>query len=301
MAYDRSDLRSQLSTAPRQAAGANVAAQYFEFDKRPPSETTAGGSALWWARSQAAVVNYTKLRAGEPLDRSAQPDEYVVLVDDRGATVTVHAGDQTEVAIGRSMIVVPPGDSTLVADRDIEIVRLFSTVSTDLCDRCDNQDFYAEPDPNVAEFAPWPDAVDGHRVRVYPLDDVAADPQRFGRIYRCSTFMINYFYDAPGPRDPAKLSPHHHDDFEQLSLQFGGDYVHHIRTPWTVDMGHWRDDDHYYCTSPSVTVIPPPSIHTSQAVGDDIHQLIDIFCPPRFDFSAKPGWVLNADEYPTPA
>ena len=301
MAYDHSDLRSQLSTASLATAGTNVAPQYFEFDRRPPSETTLVGSALWWARSQTIVVNYVRARAGERLDRSDQPDEYVVLVHDRDVTLTLSADDQTEVAVGRSMVVMPPGEGSLVADRDTEIVRLFTTASSDLCDRCDNQDFYATPDPNIPALVAWPQPVGGYRIRPYALDDIAADPNRFGRILRCSTFMINYFYEVPGPRDPAKLSPHHHDDFEQLSLQLGGDYVHHIRTPWTVDLGQWRDDEHFYCTSPSVTVIPPPAIHTSQAVGDAIHQLVDIFCPPRVDFSAKPGWVLNADQYPTPA
>ena len=108
---------------------------------------------------------------------------------------------------------------------------------TDLLERCRNADVYAEPDPNVTPFAPWPDPPAGHGIRVYPLADIPKDSGRFGRMLRCSTIMVNYFYPDDEPRDPHKLSPHHHDDFEQISLQLEGDYVHHIRTPWTVELG----------------------------------------------------------------
>src|SRR4029077_18596285 len=106
--------------------------------------------------------------------------------------------------------------------------RLFSTQAADLVARCRNADVDERPDPNVADWQTSPDPPTGHRVRVYPLHAIAQDSGRFGRLLRCSTIMVNYFYPDDGPRDPRKLSPHHHDDFEQISLQLEGDYVHHI-------------------------------------------------------------------------
>lgn len=251
-------------------------------------------------RSQAVVGNYVEPAPGDELARTGQLDEYVVLFTDAAARATVEAGGESVEIAGKSLVVVPPGDSRIRFRSDTPIVRLFTSRNEDLAALAPNADVYTDADPHVAEFVAWPEPPGGYRIRSYAVDEVAQEPGRFGRIWRCTTFMINWFYDSPGPRPLDGMSPHHHDDFEQLSLQLGGDYVHHIRTPWTTDLRTWRDDEHRACTSPSITVIPPPAVHTSQSVGDSSHFLVDIFAPPRTDFSERPGWVLNADEYPMP-
>src|SRR3546814_6658488 len=89
--------------------------------------------------------------------------------------------------------------------------------------------------------------------------------------------MVKHFPVAEEPRDPNKMSPHHHDDFEQCSLTLQGDFMHYIRWPWTVNKAIWRDDAKIRCSAPSITIIPPPAIHTSQALAPAPCHLIDIF------------------------
>jgi hypothetical protein len=299
--YSATDPRSALNAhAPATATDPNAPiAEFatFEFLELPPGEETPFGGRTWYVRAQNLVLAFSRLKDGDTLRRTQQ-EEYVVILPHDDVTVEVAAGTERESVTGRGVVIVPPGESTVTPHGDAEIVRLFDVRATDLLGRCHNAESYEQPHPRVAPLEPWPDPPAGHRLRVYRNADYPIEPGRFGRIFRSSAFMVNFGDPKDGPRDTGRMSPHHHDDFEQCSLTVAGDYIHHVRTPWTTKLDQWRDDEHVTVASPGLAIIPPPTIHTSQAIGAGAHQLIDIFSPPRRDFSARPGWVLNADEYP---
>lgn len=299
MPYDQSDPRAALTTAVAPPPGVPRAASYLELRRTEADEIQPNGSRTWWMRSQAMVVGHTDAVAGEVLSVEANAEHGLLVLD--GATVRIQSADG-ETRVGEdAVVVVPSGASTVHVDTAGTIVRIFAAaLEPTLAARCRNDADYVVADHNVAEYAAWPASPDGERVRVYPIAAYPTEPGRLGRIFRCSTVMINVFDPHVEPRDPTKMSPHHHDDFEQVSLQLDGDYVHHMRVAWTPDSTAWRDDEHRRCEGPSIVVIPPPIVHTSEAVGHTRHFLVDVFAPPRVDFSERPGWVLNADEYPRP-
>lgn len=297
--YEAYDPRAQLATASAGAsAGAVGASSYAHFYDMAPAER-GNGIESWYARGQNFLVAYSRVEAGAELARQNQSDEYVLLLPDAASRVVVEANGERREIEGFTITMIPPGASRITVREGGQLIRLFSTRSADLAALADNAAAYATPNPNVAPFQPWPDPVGGYHIRSYSLD-VADEPGRFGKIFRCTTFMVNIFQPQLGPRDPAKLSPHQHEDFEQGSLAVGGVYVHHLRWPWTANLAEWRDDEHVSCGSPSLCVIPPKVIHTSAAVDPDVNLLIDIFSPPRKDFSDMAGWVLNAEDYPQP-
>jgi hypothetical protein len=275
---------------------ASAPAEYVKFYELAPLDDS-GSERTWYARGQNVVVAYTAAGSGAALTRADQPDEYMLLVLDTATRVEVSTPYERVQVEGSSLVILPPGQSSVAVASDGRLVRVFSTRSADLANKCSNAASYATPHVDVAPLEPWPDPPGGFRIRSYSLD-VPSEPGRFGRIWRCTTLMVNWLEAGAGPRDVRRMSPHAHPDFEQCSLVVEGEYVHHLRWPWTTNLNDWREDDHELCGSPSVTVIPPTSIHTSQAVGAATNQLVDIFSGPRIDFSQTPGWVLNAAEYP---
>jgi hypothetical protein len=289
--YEKDDPRSSLATAtaPRRDSGdAIAAAQYFDLH-----ETSV-------VRAQNVILVHTEARAGDDLDNGTLDGELAIVVTSASPAFTVLTADGATKVDQPGLVVVPPGASRIGVHGDGPLVRLIEATETAWRDRAANADAYAEDHPRVALLERWPQPVGDQVVRFYPLADVPHDPARFGRIFRTRSFMVNFIPEQHGPRDPRKLSPHTHDDFEQLSLAVQGEYVHHIRTPWLADSTRWREDEHVRLGSPSVAIIPPPTVHTSAASDPGVNQLIDIFSPPRVDFSEKPGWVLNADDYPMP-
>ena len=287
--YEKDDPRSALATVTRPDSGDAIAApQYFDLREHPV------------VRAQNVILVHTEAHAGDDLDNGTLEGELAIVVTDASPEFTVLTADGATKVTEPGLVVVPPGASRIGVHDDGPLVRLVEATEPAWRDRVANAGAYAQDAPRVALLRRWPEPVGGQRVRVYPLSEVPDDPKRFGRIFRTRSFMVNFLPLQDGPRDPRRLSPHSHDDFEQLSLAVQGEYVHHIRTPWLTDSTTWREDEHVRIGSPSVTIIPPPTVHTSAASDAGTNQLIDIFSPPRADFSEKPGWVLNADDYPTP-
>lgn len=263
-----------------------------------PPQIADGASKTWVTRGANFVVAISDVKAGAKLARTDNPDEYVILLS--GTDATIEAGGETITANDQSLTIVPPGASAVTARGDGQIVRVFSNQATDMVDASANATAYAGGAPDVAPLKPWPAPPAGFKLRNY-MPYSYDKPDTNMRLFRCSNLMINVLTKREAPRDTSKLSPHSHDDFEQASLLLEGRYVHHMRYPWTTNKADWREDEHLEVGSPSVVVIPSKVVHTSRNVGNERSWLIDIFAPPRVDFSKKPGLVINADEYPMPA
>lgn len=303
--YEKDDLRSKLSGSddqkpaapkPSSSSAAYGMSSYGRWYQEDPVESGVGDKS-WFTRGQNFVVCYSQIDGEVVFERKDQVDEYVLLLPAGEVSATISANGETLEAAPYSLTIIPPGDSVITLSGSGEAVRLISSLSADVVAKATNPEKYQGEHPHIPPLENWPDPVGGFKIRNYSLD-VPEEEGRFGKIFRCTNFMVNCFPPMEA-RDITKLSPHHHDDFEQCSLALRGWYVHHLRWPWTANQNDWVEDEHEVCQVPSVCIIPPRVIHTSAPSEPSANVLVDIFSPPREDFSAVAGWVLNADDYPS--
>jgi hypothetical protein len=268
-----------------------------------PQLVEAGGKAKTWiTRAANFAVAVSEVEPGAVLERTSNPEEYMVITPPEGAAFTATAGGKTIEAKPDSLTIVPPGASNLTATSKGLIARVFSKASDDIIKLASNAATYADGAPEVAPPELWPEPKGGFQLRHYPLTQYAkANGERIQpRVFRSTNMLVNLFVHYKTRRDTKQLSPHWHDDFEQASLTFKGKWVHHMRYDWGPDLSTWAPDDHGEMTTPSVIIIPATVVHTSRDVGEGESSLYDIFCPPRMDFARKKGFCINEDDYPLP-
>ncbi|WP_158964515.1 cupin domain-containing protein [Chachezhania sediminis] len=294
--FDKSDPRKSLD-AYEAPTGPFALPQFAEFDGQPAVEQGDEWKA-WYIRSGNLVLRYVEVDGTARFSRDGQIDEYMVFSLDEavGLSVSTEAGESAT-QTGAHLFVVPPGQSQVEITGTGSVTFLFTTRAEELVAKCPNAEAYDDTPSLLPPFQPWPDPPAGFVLRHYALD-VPMEEGRFGRLFRCTTMMVNVLYPQIGPRDTSRVSPHFHNSFEQISLTLDGEFEHHLRWPRTSDKAHWIEDQVVRCGSPSVLVIPPPSIHTTLWTGAGSNQIVDIFSPPRMDFSCREGWVLNHDDYP---
>jgi quercetin dioxygenase-like cupin family protein len=272
---------------------------HVKFPETEPALVDSDGTRHWFARGQHFVFAFTECAPGALLQRRAHPDESFAISPDAQGAVEITIDGATTVMPGNSVAILPPGDHELRLPEGGRLVRIFSHLSPDLNALCANADIYEQSHPNIDPYAPWPEPVGGYRLRIYSLD-VPEELQKHGRIWRSRNLM---FYLSParmGPRDPARLSPHSHEGFEQGTFALEGEVIQHLRWPWTPNKALWREDEHEPAPQHSITIFPALVQHTTQFMGAGANVELVVFAPPRLDWSLQPEWVLNHDEYPLP-
>jgi mannose-6-phosphate isomerase-like protein (cupin superfamily) len=296
---ERVDPRTRLQTYAKTESEGNASAEVARFYDTEPDHDD-GTVKSWFVRGQNFVLALSEAQPGAVLERHGQVDEYLVLLEHETTAAEVSWDGQSESVSGNSIVMIPPGDSRIELPNGGRVTQLYTSKSEDLVAKCPNASSYATPKPNVAPYEAWPEPTGGWKIRAYSLD-VEIPEGGFAKMFRNTNFMVNVFRPFRKPRDPKRMSPHSHDDFEQCSLVLSGDYVHSLRWEWGKDLDQWREDEHIEVGAPSAVVIPASTIHSSRWISEGESRLVDIFSPPRVDFSKVDGWVLNADDYPMPA
>lgn len=278
------------------------------FATGAPHASPAAGVSSWVARSENLVVTYSEHSPGATSRIDNCRGEHSLVVPDSETVATVSAGGAKRRVPGRSISILPPGDVEITVDSGGRVFHIVSSVfNPHAAAAAANADVYASADPYVAEYVPWPEPPGGFAPRVYP---VPREPQAAGVpgwLVRCTTHMLLWTYGhvgdriLTGPEELERAGPHSHEDFEQVDVTFSGDLRFYLRSPWTLRRADWQPDREWLLESPAFVAIPPRVVHVAEGADESrVTESLALYAPPRLDWSAKPGRVMNEAEYPMP-
>ena len=254
------------------------------------------GVRSWITRARNFAIVYSEGEAGSKITNDFVDEHMIYIVEGR---LKVTAGGEEALLDGESLAIVPPGPNEIELIKGGVVVQVI-TDDEALVKLARNVGAYSDGAPEVRPTEAWPMPVGGYKLHAYSLPGVYASGGMVNA-FRTRKLMLCPYSRFLEPRDETALTPHSHQDFEQASVALEGEWIHHLRVPWTPNRNDWRPDNHVELGSPSTTIIPAGVVHTSQGIAGEGMRLLDVFGPPRVDFSLRPGVVRNADDYPMPA
>ncbi len=264
-------------------------AEYIRFDEHNPIEND--GAQSWYTRGLHFVTVYSRLDAGARLASEDGTNEHFVLLVD--GAIRVDSIDGSRTVSRRAAIIVPPGESAVLAESAATIVRVYAPPTEALLAKCLNNATYDEPRHNLGPFALWPEPVNGYHLRVYEYEDF----QHEADFLRSRNIAVQWS-EVRGPQGDEPVTPRAHADFEHTFLCTRGEYVHHMQYPWSRHLDEWRPEEHVRIGTPSFTIVPAQVVHVPERAGAS-NEMIDISAPPRPDLPVvgRPHQG-NAEEYP---
>lgn len=259
---------------------------------REPPQLPGDGWRTWITRAANFVIVYSEGEAGASIGGRCVDEQFAYVIE---GGVTVEGGGEQSALGPEHLAILPPGQWRARFDGRAALVQVM-TAQEEMAGHAANAATYAQGAAEVAPVVPLPEPPGGYRLRRYSTLDGYA---RGGIVhaYRTRKLMVVPYSRFLEPRDETQLTPHSHADFEQGSLALEGEWLHHLRVPWTANRRHWKPDRTVKMGSPSTLIIPAGVIHTSQGVAGEGMRLVDIFAPPRLDFAER-GQVDNAADYP---
>lgn len=260
------------------------------YEEKPQLE--GEGVRSWITRGANFAVVCSVGDAGARLSGTAVDEQFVFALE---GGINIISGSEQEMLEVEDLAILPPGEWTIHFKKAGHVYQLI-TGDEALAKQAANAALYENGASEVASVEPGPEPVGGYRLRRYSTLQ-AYDRGGLVHAFRTRKLMMVPYDRFLEPRDETTLTPHSHSDFEQGSIGLEGEWIHHLRVPWTANRREWKADTHMQVQSPSVLIIPAGVIHTSQGIAGEGMRLIDVFSPPRLDFAER-GWVDNADDYP---